>query len=168
MPQTELISFAARHWQIGRRMGMPPPTLASKRKFTPFFRARAVELQALFRHKLLVGGDDVLPRLQAAAVIFISQRRPPPMHSATTFISGSLTTVSMSWTMSSAKGWSGLALRQRMYLSSISCPALRAMSSLFFVSTSAVPPPTVPMPRIATFTISFSPPALSPPARRSG
>ena len=42
MPQTELISFAARHWQIGRRMGMPPPTLASKRKFTPFFRARAV------------------------------------------------------------------------------------------------------------------------------
>src|SRR5699024_8009998 len=85
----------------------------------------------------------------------------PPMHSATTPISGSFTIGSISWTMMWAKGWSGLALRQRMYLSSISCPALLAMSSLFFVSTSAVPPPPVPMPSIATFTMSFSLPPVS-------
>ena len=61
MPQTELISFAARHWQMGRSIGMPPPTLASKRKFTPFFRARVVSSRPFSATSSLLDVTTFLP-----------------------------------------------------------------------------------------------------------
>lgn len=61
MPQTELISFAARHWHSGRSMGMPPPTLASNMKFTPIFLASAVSSSPFSATSSLLEVTTLLP-----------------------------------------------------------------------------------------------------------
>ena len=53
MPAISSISFAARHCEMGRIIGIPPPTDASNRKYVVFV-GEGQKLIALLRDKLLV------------------------------------------------------------------------------------------------------------------
>ena len=68
MPAISVISLAARHWLMGRMMGMPPPTLASKRKFKLFFWASAKSSAPFWATSSLLEVTTLLPCSKQALV----------------------------------------------------------------------------------------------------
>ncbi len=110
----------------------------------------------MLRHQLFIRSDDVFARQQTAPVILIGKSSPRRYIRRRLRSPGRLR-LPRNHGRFFRKSVAGRAFRQRIYASSISCPALRVITSLFFVRTSAVPEPTVPMPSIAAFTIALSP-----------
>ena len=58
MPRTRVTVFAARSAASGDRIGIPPPTAASKRNATPARRAIVSRFGTVVGDDVLVGGDD--------------------------------------------------------------------------------------------------------------
>ena len=143
IPAISMTSLAARHWLIGRMIGMPPPTLASKRKFT-FFSCATFKSSAPFvaTNSLL----DVTTLLPASMqrIEYSNAGCKPPITSTTTRTSGSFTISSNDLVNLSAKGLSGNSRKSRIYLIPISSFARFAMWSVCVVRTSTTPEPTTP------------------------
>ena len=66
MPANSFISFAARHWLIGLIIGIPPPTDASKRKFTLCSAAYPSSSQPFAATSSLFEVTTLLPALRQA------------------------------------------------------------------------------------------------------
>ena len=71
-----ITSLAARHWLIGWIIGIPPPTLASNRKFTFFSWAILKKLRALGGDQLLIGGHHAFSRFQQSLYIIVGRVKP--------------------------------------------------------------------------------------------
>ena len=65
MARTAFISLPLRSFIRGRRMGMPPPTLASNSRWTPFFEARASRSGPCFAMTSLLAVTTDLPASNA-------------------------------------------------------------------------------------------------------
>ena len=131
---------------------MPPPTLASKRKFTLCFSASLIRpapnfsTSSLFEvHTLLPASIEAFTKSYAGFV--------PPIVSTTIVISSSFNKLLKSCVISFSAASPGKSLRSQIRFTLISSPALTAMLLLFVLKTSKTPEPTVPYPIIPTFTI---------------
>ena len=80
----------------------------------------------------------------------------PPIVSTTMSTSGSLSMTPKSLTKQSRYGLSGKSRTSRIYFSRTRFSTRWSISPPLVVSTSATPEPTVPKPKIATFTIPFT------------
>ena len=143
IPAISSTSLAARHWLIGRIMGMPPPTLASKRKLRFFFWAMLSSSAPFAATSSLLEVTTLFP-FSRHAFTKSNAGCSPPITSATIVTSGSFRIIWKSFTKRSCNGLSGKSRISRMYLISISSLARRAMLSAWLVNTSATPEPTVP------------------------
>ncbi len=138
-----------------RMIGIPPPTLASKRKLMFLSLAMDRSSAPCFATSALLDVATLLPASrQRFTKVYAGSM--PPMTSTTIRISGSFTIVSKSWMIFSWIGSPGKSLRSSTYFTLISSPALCVITLWFRLRTSTTPDPTVPYPITAIFTITSS------------
>ena len=133
-----------------RMIGIPPPTLASKKKFTCFSRAIRRSSVPWAATSALLEVTTCLPAKRQAFTKGYAGFKPP-MVSTTRSTSGSPSMMLKSWICSSSTGLPERSLRSNTYLKESSCPAACLIASLFASKISATPDPMVPYPMIATF-----------------
>ncbi len=97
IPAISSMRLAERHWWSGLMIGIPPPTLASKKKFTPFSCAIFRSSAPFFATSSLF---DVTTLLPARSEDFTKSYDGfiPPITSTTTEISGSFRIILKSFT----------------------------------------------------------------------
>ena len=151
-----MISSAVRDWFKGLIIGIPPPTLASKRKFLFIFSESFNNSGPYFATSSLLEVQQLFPCSREA---FAKEYAGliPPIASTTISTSSSFTIVSKSCTRIFSIEEPGNSLKSRTYLILISSPILFAILSLFVLITSTTPEPTVPYPNTAIFIMSLSP-----------
>ena len=152
MPVISSIRSPSRQRYRGRIMGIPPPTLASKKKFTRFCRAISRSSVPWAATNALLEVATCLPASRQAFTKGYAGFNPP-MASTTIRISSSSSICLKSWMILSATGLSGKSRRSRTYFRRISCPAFSLITSLFSSRISATPEPMVPYPIIAALII---------------
>ena len=77
IPAISPTSLAARHWLMGRMMGTPPPTLASKRKFKLFSLAMASSSAPFSATSSLLEVTTLLPCSRQAFTYWKAGSSPP-------------------------------------------------------------------------------------------
>ena len=156
MPRTSEMRFAVRHCFSGMMIGMPPPTLASKRKSTSCFSAMSKSSWPNCATTSLFAVTTLLPASIARSMYSFAGCRPP-MTSTTTEISSSSrmsSTRSVS-SMPSRYGRGFFLSRTRTFASTRCVPTRAVISSMFSFSTRTTPEPTVPEPRRPILMASF-------------
>ena len=128
IPVTAVISFAARHCAIGRSTGIPPPTEASKRKFTLCSSASLISSAPFAATSSLF---DVTTLLSAQIHFFAKSYAGfiPPITSTTTFTSPSLRIVLKSFINLSLYERPGKSRKSRIYLTFTGVLVFEAMRS---------------------------------------
>ena len=155
MPAISSIRSPLRHRCIVRTIGMPPPTLPSKRKLTPLSLAMAKSSVPCAATSALLEVTTCFPAIRQAFVNGYAGFKPPIV-STTTATSGSSSMILKSWTILSSTGSPGKSRRSSTYFSATSCPQAAAICAAFSFKICATPEPIVPYPMIAVCTISIS------------
>src|SRR5467141_5217021 len=159
MPAIHSMRFAASPSRSSLMIGMPPPTEPSKATITPFFCAAAKISVPWVASSALLAVTTCLP-LRIASSTSSFAMLVPPISSTMMSISASRTT-----RKASDRTFAFLPTLFRALPTALSAtcemriarPARRWISSALRLSTSQVPPPTVPMPSSPTLIgfISF-------------
>src|SRR6267378_7375558 len=159
MPAIHSMRFAASPSRSALMIGMPPPTEPSKATITPFFCAAAKISVPWVASSALLAVTTCLPLRIASSTSCLAIVQPP-ISSTMMSICGSRTSLNAS-PMTFAF-FPVIFLARRTALSAtcviwIARPARRRISSALRLSTSQVPPPTVPVPSSPTLIgfISF-------------
>ena len=154
MPRISVMRLAVRHCLSGVMIGMPPPTLASKRKSTSFFSAIANMSLPNCATTSLLAVTTLLPA-SIARSMYSRAGWMPPMSSTTTSISGSSrisSILSVSLTHPSC-GRGFFTSRTSTVLISIGVPTRSVICGRFISSTRMTPDPTVPDPSRPIFIL---------------
>src|SRR6266480_104306 len=152
MPAIHSMRFAARPSRSALMIGMPPPTEPSKATITPFFCAAAKISVPWVASSALLAVTTCLPLRIASSTSSLAMVMPP--------ISSTMMSTCASRTTRKASdrtfAFLPTLLRALRTALSATCemriarPARRWISSALRLSTSQVPPPTVPIPRRPT------------------
>ena len=152
IPSTAVISLGARSLTIGRIIGTPPPTLASKRYRTPCAAAICNSSAPKIATTSLLEVTTCLPASNNA-LVYSYAGWEPPMVSATTEMPPSFRMSVNLWVTIAPNGESGKSRRSRILVSFTRSPSFCSITERFSVSASAMPPPTTPKPSIAISVI---------------
>ena len=166
MPAIHSMRLAVRPSRSALMIGMPPPTAASKATMTPFFCAAAKISLPWLASSALLAVTTCLPCAMASSTSCLAMPVPPissitmSMSLARVTSRASAVTSAFPSTIERARA-SALSATRVMR---IARPARRWISSALRLSTSQVPPPTVPMPSRPTLIGFTRLPATSRPS----